>query len=281
MKETKIVPLTKISFLDFNLNSIYAQRQVWVNGALFIREKPRHSSGLIFLSGCTGVYTDLISGDSFFAPCKSLVYLPYNSRYSVLNIDSKIHKPDAYLVEFNMLLENDSFSLSDKPFIINAQNSFYIEKAMREIVECYESSPLCYSLLKSKVFNILVQISLKNNLDKSKIYNIISPALEYINKSPYDAISVEEYAKMCGLSAGGFRRLFKQYMGKSPRKHLIDIKLSAAKSLLEESDLTVEEISKILNFESTSYFCRLFKERIGATPSEFRKIQRDKTKKKT
>ena len=91
-----------------------------------------------------------------------------------------------------------------------------------------------------------------------------------MNKSPYDSVSIEEYAEMCGLSSGGFRRLFKQYMGKSPRKHLIDIKLSAAKALLEESELSIKEISEILNFESTSYFCRLFKERSGLTPLEFR-----------
>lgn len=278
MKNTKIVPINEILTLDFELTTFFAQRQIWVDGVLFKKDKPRHSSALIFLNGCSGVYTDSETGESFFAPCKSLVYLPFNSRYSVLNVDSKIHKPDAYLVEFNMLCDNEFIALSSKPFIINSQNQFYIEKTMREIVDCFEAVPLSPSMLKSKIYNILFHISCQKNEREDKIYNALFPALEHMDKSPYDSVSIEEYAEMCGLSSGGFRRLFKQYMGKSPIKHIIDNKISAAKSLLEESELSIKEISEILNFESTSYFCRLFKERLGETPSKLREKSKNKIK---
>lgn len=277
MKNTEIVSTTRIHTLNFELSSFFAERQIWVNGVLFTREKPRPASALVFLSGCTGVYTDLKTGEEFFAPCKSLVYLPYGSRYSVLNLDSKLYKPDAYLVEFNMLLDDICIALSPKPFIIDNLNQFYIEKTMREIVDCYETAPLSYPLLKSKIYSILARLSSEKSTYNDKIYETISPALEHMDQSPYDSVSIEEYAKMCGLSCGGFRRLFKQYMGKSPRRHIIDNKISAAKRLLEESNLSVREISEILGFENTSYFCRLFKERVEVTPSEFREKIKVKT----
>lgn len=270
MNETKIIPLNQIHTLDFELTSFFAQRQIWIDGVLFSRETQRHASALIFLSGCTGIYTDLETGNSFFAPCKSLVYLPYASRYTVLNVDSKIHKPDAYLIEFNMHYNEDCFALFPRPFMINYVNQVYIENTMREIVDCYESAPFSPPLLKAKIYNILSHLSCSENTDKDKIYETIFPALEHMNNSPYDSTTIEEYAQMCGLSCGGFRRLFKDYTGKSPRKHMIDKKLSAAKILLEESEISINEISDILNYESTSYFCRLFKNRIGKTPSEFR-----------
>lgn len=270
MKPVRIIPINVLYTLDFELTSIFAQRQIWVDGVLFKKETPRNQSALIYLNGCTGTYTDLITSESFFAPCKSLVYLPYGGRYTVLNIQSKIHEPDAYLVEFNMLQNDECFALARKPFLITTANPYYMEKSMRETVDCYESIPHSPALLKSRIFEMLTQISKDDNTFKKQIYATISPALEYMNKFPYDTVSVEHYAKMCGLSSGGFRRLFKQYMGKSPRDYVIDAKITSAKTLLEESELSVKEISEFLNFESTSYFCRLFKKRILVSPSQFR-----------
>ena len=91
-----------------------------------------------------------------------------------------------------------------------------------------------------------------------------------MDQFPYASLPVDRYAEMCNLSCGGFRRLFKQYLGKSPIEYIIDNKITSAKTMLEESDIPVKEISEILNFESTAYFCRLFKKRTGKTPTEYR-----------
>lgn len=275
MNEITILPLQALHTADFELTDFFAQRQVWINGYLFKRETPRPVSGLLYLNGCTGTYTDLISGKSFFAPCKSLVYLPYGSRYSVLNMDSKIHKPDAYLVEFNILYNAERVALSPMPCIIPINNTYTIEKAMREAVDCYESVPVSPALLKAKTFDILARISRNEISEKDKIYKKISPALTYMDEAPFDSLSVEDYAAMCGLSSGGFRRLFKQYIGKSPIAYIIDNKLASAKMLLEESDISIKEISEILHFESNAYFHRVFKQHTLLTPSEYRNKKRN------
>ena len=270
MSETKIINISEIQSLDFELTSFFAQRQKWIDGVLFKREKKRESSALIYLNGCTGLYTDLLSGDNFYAPCKSFVYLPFGSIYTVLNIESQKAKPDAYLVEFNMKYNNEFFALSSKPFLIDNINNLHIEKTMSEAVESFESVPISVSYLKSKIYELLALISLDQNSDKGNKYKSIQVALDYINKNPFDSISIEEYAKMCNLSTGGFRRIFKQYIGKSPREYIINIKINSAKKLLEESCISVKTISEILNFESCEYFCRLFKNKTNLSPTEYR-----------
>ena len=40
---------------------------------------------------------------------------------------------------------------------------------------------------------------------------------------------------MCNMSEGGFRRLFREYMGKSPSRYILGIKTEAAKKMLENS----------------------------------------------
>jgi len=271
MDKIKIIQINDIYTLDFEITSFFAQRQKWIDGVLFKREKMRESSALIYLNGCTGIYTDLITGENFFAPCKSFVYLPYGGRYTVLNIESQKSKPDAYLVEFNMKYKNEFFALSSKPFLIQNKNPYYIEKLMRETVDCYESIPMSNAFLKSKIYELLSLISQNECADRNRIYKSIHPAIEYINKNPFDWISIEEYAQMCDLSCGGFRRIFKQYIGISPREYIINLKINAAKKLLEESDMSIKAIAETLNFESTEYFCRLFKLKTNLSPTEFRK----------
>lgn len=269
MKTETAVPVSELYTMDFELVSVFAQRQIWADGVLFKREHKRSTSALIYLNGCTGVYTDLVSGESFFAPQKSLVYLPYGGRYTVLNVESKLCDTDAYLVEFNMRSDK-IFALSPKPFLIEPVNIHYIEKSMRETVDCYESMTRSPALLKAKIFDLLMHISHNEFNGRTQKYEAIMPALEYMNKYPYDTKPINNYAEMCGLSCGGFSRLFKEYIGKSPGEYIIENKMYNAKTLLEESNLSVKEISQILNFESTSYFCRLFKKRNGVTPSNFR-----------
>lgn len=65
---------------------------------------------------------------------------------------------------------------------------------------------------------------------------------------------------------------FKKHTGTSPINYYIDLKLSEAKRLLREDDLTVSEIAEMLGFESPEYFSRCFKKRTGHSPREFRKM---------
>jgi transcriptional regulator GlxA family with amidase domain len=97
------------------------------------------------------------------------------------------------------------------------------------------------------------------------------PAIQYLEGNVSAELKVFELADMCGLSEGGFRRLFREYSGKSPTEYMIGARLEAARGLLDNSSYTVETISEMLNFESSSYFCKLFKRKLGMTPMEYRR----------
>ena len=262
--------LDNIYSLDFELTMIFAQKQKWIDGVLFRLEKPRKSSAFIYLNGCTGQYTDLNTGKSFHAPVKSFVYLPYQGRYTVLNIESEKADVDAFLVEFNVVLNGKTITLADAPQLLENCNHYYLEKMMNEIVNSYESIERSPSLLKSKIYALLAYVSNSINKGKENPYRILEPAMEYIEKTPFHLCSVETMARICGLSGGGFRRLFRQCMGKSPKEYILDIQIKNARNLLEESDMTVRQISEVLNFDTSAYFCRFFKKRTGCSPSEYR-----------
>jgi AraC-like DNA-binding protein len=48
------------------------------------------------------------------------------------------------------------------------------------------------------------------------------------------------------------------------------LKIHKAKELLTNTNKSVKEIAFELNFESNFYFSKLFKEKVGLTPGEFR-----------
>jgi AraC-like DNA-binding protein len=65
--------------------------------------------------------------------------------------------------------------------------------------------------------------------------------------------------------------LFGDYTGKSPSRYKTDIKIEAAKKMLEGSATSVEQIATLLGFANSAYFCRTFKKETGLTPNEYRK----------
>jgi AraC-like DNA-binding protein len=83
-------------------------------------------------------------------------------------------------------------------------------------------------------------------------------------------ISQEDIAKNIGMGYSLYRKKFKEYTGVSPTQYQIQLKINKAKDLLITSNQPLKEIAYSLGFEFPDYFYRLFKQKTGITPSEFR-----------
>ena len=59
--------------------------------------------------------------------------------------------------------------------------------------------------------------------------------------------------------------------GISPINYLLEKRIEEAKYLLKTTNLSVNEIGRIVGFSSQSYFAQSFKRALGKTPLEFRK----------
>lgn len=109
----------------------------------------------------------------------------------------------------------------------------------------------------------------------------IRPAIEYIRRSYRRPVSVEELAEVSHMSVGHFCRLFKRYTFKTPVQYVNSVRLSAAMDLLLESDRKVLDIALETGFNSLSYFTGLFKQSLGCTPTEFRRVQKPGVREET
>ena len=95
-----------------------------------------------------------------------------------------------------------------------------------------------------------------------------------IEKLP-DKITLDDLASDLHISAKYLSALFNKETGMSITDFMQNIRISEAKKLLVNTDLSYLEISNMLNFCSQSYFNNLFKKKEGMTPKEYREKHDD------
>jgi len=83
--------------------------------------------------------------------------------------------------------------------------------------------------------------------------------------------AVEAMEKQSNLSSRTFKRRFKQATGLTPVTYVQQIRVDRAKTLLETSDLPVDQISWRVGYEDIAFFRRLFKRLTNLRPAEYRK----------
>jgi AraC family transcriptional regulator, exoenzyme S synthesis regulatory protein ExsA len=83
-------------------------------------------------------------------------------------------------------------------------------------------------------------------------------------------LKVEEFARLCHMSLSTFKKSFKEYYHTTPAIWLKDKKLDRALHQLLTSDLSISQISFESGFEDTSHFIRVFKQKHGLTPLQYR-----------
>ncbi len=99
----------------------------------------------------------------------------------------------------------------------------------------------------------------------------LAEAISYLESHFAEEVRISDAAALTHYSTRHFCRLFHSLYGKSPREYLITLRLEQAKKLLHTTAQSISEIAGSCGFSDSSYFTRLFRERFGATPRQFRK----------
>jgi LacI family transcriptional regulator len=105
----------------------------------------------------------------------------------------------------------------------------------------------------------------------SVTHPIVVKALKTIEQRAHDPeFNTEELATICGVSSRTIGRLFEQHRLRSPYQVLLSVRVATAQRLLQESQLTADEIAFRCGFADYSSFYRIFKNQVGISPSAFR-----------
>ena len=210
---------------------------------------------------------DIEAGDVFLLfPGEWHTYFPdpdsgwkeYWIGFSGVNIDSRI--------------ESGFFSKNSPLYKIGYNET--VVNLYHEAISVAKKQEMHFQQLLAGIVNymlgIVFTIDCNRKLKNSSFPQIVEKARRYMQENIDKKIDIPAIAQHLNISYSTFRHTFKQYVGISPAQYYLNLKIQRAKDMLKSTKASIKEISYSLDFETPEYFTKLFRNKTGMTPSQFR-----------
>jgi len=99
----------------------------------------------------------------------------------------------------------------------------------------------------------------------------VAKALRFIREHANEGINVSDVLRNVPISRRVLEHRFRQCLGRSPHEEILRLKVQRIRQLLQESDLSLQEIALQTGFEHVEYLSTVFKRETGSSPRAFRK----------
>jgi AraC family transcriptional regulator, glycine betaine-responsive activator len=100
----------------------------------------------------------------------------------------------------------------------------------------------------------------------SRVIQIMEQAIE-------EPISPATLARDVGMSTRQLERLFRRYLNRSPKRYYMELRLSKARNLLMQTDMSVINVALACGFASPSHFSKCYRSHYNTTPYRERGTQ--------
>lgn len=198
-------------------------------------------------------------------------------------------KPEKFIDDFYKKLFNAPYSSAGdktKHIHINGdlKNSFL--SLFQMIDEEYSKRDSGYLIcIKSLIMTLITKIyrmSKQNaqtvNLSPNYIKQF-EEICEYLKRHIADNVKLKDFASKYHFSVAYFNRLFKNYTGLTFNQFIQQERITRATELLQNTQLTIEEIIGQVGYTDKKFFYQLFQDNIGISPIKYRRyIRKDNTK---
>ena len=101
---------------------------------------------------------------------------------------------------------------------------------------------------------------------------LVEAALHEITQN-YREASLSNVARAYGVSLAYVSECVRAQTGRTYKELLQKHRMETAARLLRRSDMNIQQIISMVGYENTSYFYRLFHERYGVSPREYRQVR--------
>lgn len=175
------------------------------------------------------------------------------------------HQEDSAEIPFPL---SGGYSIDNSPALLNAcEGLCNLMKRRGQIVQMRQRI-LFLELLTLIVSDLRAQIAAGGT------NAAIEQTIDHMVNHYSDNITLEELAKLAGLSPSHYSRLFKKYASCSPIHYLTQLRMDRAKELLILSDYRLKAVARSIGYEDELYFSRLFKKFVGMPPSQYARLHK-------
>lgn len=163
----------------------------------------------------------------------------------------------------------------DRPLVLRPDNAVReeLERDLSDMLTAYGEAPDAEAVLAGYLYRILFTIfRAKNNyVGEAHADARIVQIVRFINEHYSSIKDIDEIAERFFISKFHLCRLFNKSLGLSLVTYLNMIKIQAACELMRSERLNLTEIATRCGFNSSSYFCKVFKNEKGLSPTDYRK----------
>lgn len=149
-----------------------------------------------------------------------------------------------------------------------------IEALIFSMLEEYEKKLTSWeTVLGNLLTNLIIKMLRKTELGigKSELDGIWQSLSEYIDQNLESRLTLSDLAEKCFYNPSYFSRVFKDKFGVSLTEYITRRRLTHAVELLENSDLSVDEIGARSGFADKNSLYHAFARYLGTTPGEYRR----------
>lgn len=215
-------------------------------------------------------------GDTLFTPAGT----PHRD---VFEVDEEL---EIFLIHFDWKHENEFSSQVNNNNIdsLSPTVKSQLKRLFDDLRFDVGSEDIDRTMASCRLMTILIMIYREIVIDGSDNHNdendtdsgkrkrqwLTNEAKKYIEKHYREPIRLEDIAENLQVSPFYLSRIFSRESDFSLFEYLTDIRLDAAKQLLQEGRYIVADVAQMVGYDNSNYFSKVFKRRVGCTPTQYR-----------
>lgn len=128
--------------------------------------------------------------------------------------------------------------------------------------------------MKSEISGYIILVLNSIELYETNQENTLSQIEDYIRANYHKKLTLQMISSHFFVTPAYCSNLLKEKLGKSFNEYISEIRIKKARELLEQTDLSVENISEEIGYSNPKYFFKIFKKEMMCTPIEYRNEKR-------
>lgn len=122
----------------------------------------------------------------------------------------------------------------------------------------------------NKFAEYVVEAVMKCKQEQEASQDTVMKVIRYIEQNYTKTITKDELESISYMNINYLSRQFKARTGKSLHNYLVNYRLDKAVEFLREGKYSISDIAMMVGYDNFSYFSRLFKEKKGCSPKEYK-----------
>tara|TARA_B110000483_G_scaffold236388_1_gene309420 strand:- start:7026 stop:7877 length:852 start_codon:yes stop_codon:yes gene_type:complete len=176
-----------------------------------------------------------------------------------------------FLSQFGSKIEQDARKL-------NVADFNRINELMQHLIASGRSAGLSSKfdfqrIAMDALLSILTAFASPNECEPGRrVYDkdLVQTVDDYLSRPEPSPDRVDEVAKILNSTPVHVSRVFRKTVGVSLKSYMVEHRINQAKQLLAETTTSVSNIGELVGYSDLYHFSRLFKKRVGQSPSQFR-----------